>query len=309
MRFLITGGAGYIGTTLIPHLLARKYKVTVLDSLMYGGSPLIPFFKDKKFEFIKGDIRDKNVVREAVKSQDVIIHLAAIVGFPACREKPELAYSVNVEGTKMIASNLSKNQLVLFGSTGSNYGALVDEVCTEETPLNPLSIYGKTKTEAELYLQEHTTCTAYRFATAFGASPRMRLDLLINEFTYLAVKQKYLVVYEADFMRTFIHVQDIAKSFLFALDHIDKMKNQIYNVGSEKMNFSKRDVCKIIEKKTGAYIHYADVGHDADKRNYVVSYKKIHSLGFETSITIQEGVSELVKVMNVVNISNPFINV
>lgn len=309
MKILVTGGAGYIGTTLVPLLLERGYQVTVLDSLLFGGDPLLPFFKFPNFDFVKGDIRDEKIAREQCKDKDVVIHLAAIVGFPACRNNPELAQTTNMDGTRNIADALSKDQLVLFGSTGSNYGALVDEICTEETPLNPLSLYGKTKTAAEQYLRENATCIAYRFATAFGVSPRLRLDLLINDFTYQAVKQKYLVVYESHFMRTFIHVHDIARSFLFAIDNADRMKGEVYNIGSEKMNYSKRDICSMIQKETGAYIHYADVGEDADKRNYVVSYKKINSLGYDTTITVEAGIKELVRALQVIQVHNPYTNI
>jgi nucleoside-diphosphate-sugar epimerase len=308
MKVLVTGGAGYIGTTLVPMLLERGYKVTVFDSLLFGGNAILPFFRNKNFTFIKGDIRDKETLAKAVKGQDVIIHLAAIVGFPACRENPALAYETNVEGTRNLAESIGKNQYVLFGSTGSNYGALLDGDCTEETPLNPLSIYGKTKTEAEQILMETGAATAYRFATAFGVAPRLRLDLLINDLTYQGVKQKYMVIYEPNFMRTFIHVHDIARSFLFAIDNTKKMRGEIYNIGDESMNFSKRHVCDLIAGKTGAYVHYADVGEDADKRNYTVSYKKIRDLGYGTSITVDDGVDELVQALSAIKIHNPHTN-
>lgn len=309
MKILVTGGAGFIGSTLIPLLLKRKYIVTVVDNLMYGGSSLLPNFNDSHFSFVKGDVRDTLLMKNLLKDKDIIIHLAAIVGFPACRQNPDLAKAVNFTATKHIAKYLSKNQYIFFASTGSNYGALVDEICTEETPLNPLSIYGKTKTAAEQHLLEKTSCVAYRFATGFGLSPRLRLDLLINEFVYKAVKEKYLVVYESHFMRTFIHVQDIARSFLFAIDNLQKMRNQVYNVGSESMNFSKRKICDMISKETPVYIHYADVGEDADKRNYVVSYNKISNLGYKTTISIHAGIRELVKAMSVVQISHPYSNI
>lgn len=308
MKVLITGGAGYIGTTLVPMLLERKYNVTIFDTLLFGGNAILPFFRNPCFSFIKGDIRDKKALEEAVKGKDAIVHLTAIVGFPACRENPALAYSTNVEGTQNLADVANKNQYILLGSTGSNYGAIVDEICTEETPLNPLSVYGKTKTEAERILMDTGIVTAYRFATAFGVSPRLRLDLLINDLTYQALKQKYLVIYEANYMRTFIHVQDIARSFLFALDNREKMQGQIYNVGSENMNLSKKAVCEIIAKKTGAYVHYADVGEDEDKRNYTVSYQKIGKLGYNTTITVEEGVNELVRALEAIKLQNPYTN-
>jgi len=309
MKILITGGAGYIGTSLIPMLLERGDDVTIFDSLLFGGNPLIPFFRFKNFHFIKGDVRDKTALAEAVAGKDIIIHLAAIVGFPACRENPSLAYSTNVEGAQNLVDVVSPSQFVLVGSTGSNYGALEDAMCTEETPLNPLSIYGKTKTEAERIIMENGNATAYRFATAFGISPRLRLDLLVNDLTYQAVKQKYLVVYEAHFMRTFIHVHDIARSFLFAIDHMKAMKGEVYNMGNESMNASKKDICDMIAKKTGAYVHYAGVGEDADKRNYTVSYKKVRDVGYETTVTIEDGVDELIRTFAAVKVSNPFTNV
>jgi nucleoside-diphosphate-sugar epimerase len=312
MKILITGGAGYVGTTLIPELLALDHEVTVFDNLMYGGDPLIPFFRRKKFSFIKGDVRDAGAVKQAVKDNDAVIHLAAIVGFPACRENPDLAKAVNVGGTKNMVDAMSPSQLLLQASTGSNYGKLselTEPICTEESPLKPLSVYGQTKTEAENIAMDAGNTVAFRYATAFGLSPRMRLDLLINELVYMAAKQKYLVIYEANFKRTFIHVQDIARTFTFALENYDKMKGQVYNAGSEKMNMSKKEIAELIAKKTGAYLHFADVGEDQDKRNYVVSYKKINSLGYDITISVEEGIDELVKVSQVVQISNPYMNI
>ena len=312
MNILITGGAGYVGTTLVPLLLSKGHEVTVFDNLMYGGDVLIPFFRNKNFSLIKADIRDAEAVKKAVAGKDAVVHLAAIVGFPACRENPDLARAVNVDGTKNVISALDGKQILLYASTGSNYGKLselTEPICTEESPLRPLSIYGKTKTEAENLVMQYPKSSAFRFATAFGASPRLRLDLLINEFVYMAVKQKYLVIYEANFMRTFVHVYDMARAFLFALDNFDKTVGQVYNLGSEKMNISKKQIAELMAKKTGAYVHYADVGEDQDKRDYVVSYKKINSLGFDITIGIEEGVDELIKVSEVVQISNPYMNI
>lgn len=194
MRILVTGGAGYIGSVLLPLLLENRYAVRVLDNLMYNRAAMIPHFRNPRFEFLKGDIRDSRAAQDGARDCDVIIDLAAIVGFPACRRYPELAQSVNVDGTKSVAEAAGRDRLVLFGSTGSNYGALLDAVCTKETPLNPLSLYGKTKTAAERYLLDKCNTIAYRFATAFGASPRMRLDLLVNDFVYTALKLRYLVI-------------------------------------------------------------------------------------------------------------------
>lgn len=309
MRILVTGGAGYIGCVLVPLLLENGYQVRVLDNLMYNGTGLLPHFRNPRFDFVKGDIRDPQTVRDAMQGCDVVIHLAAIVGFPACRKYPDLAQTVNVDGTKVVAEAVGRERLILFGSTGSNYGALEDEVCTEETPLNPLSLYAKTKAAAEQYLLENCNTIAYRFATGFGISPRMRLDLLVNDFVYSAVRIRHLVVYEAHFMRSFIHVHDIARSFLFAIDNVDRMHGQVYNVGSETMNYSKAQICEMIRDKVDFYLHYADIGEDADKRNYVVSYKKISSLGYRTTITLEEGIEELIQGLAVLDVRNPYSNV
>jgi nucleoside-diphosphate-sugar epimerase len=308
-KILITGGAGYIGSVLTPLLLENGYQVRVLDSLMYNGGSLLGHFRKPAFDFVKGDIRDPQAVKNAMEGCDIVIHLAAIVGFPACRKNPELSQTVNVDGTKVVGDAAGKGRLVLYGSTGSNYGALTDKICTEETPLNPLSIYGKTKTAAELYLMENNKAIAYRFATAFGVSPRMRLDLLVNEFVHTALKQRYLVVYESQFMRTFIHVHDIARSFLFAIQNADRMFGQVYNVGSEKMNYSKAAVCQMIKDKIDYYLHYAAVGEDADKRNYVVSYEKLNKLGYHTTITLEEGISELIRACETLDFKTPYANV
>jgi len=308
MNVLVIGGAGYVGTSLIPQLLARGYRVRLFDSLMFGGDPILPFFRDKNFTFVRGDVRNPEEVKAAVQGQDVVIHLAAIVGYPACRKDPKLAEEVNVGGTRNVAAAVSRQQLVLFGSTGSNYGS-VEEVCTEETPLHPLSLYGQTKTLAERHLLENCATIAYRFATAFGVSPRLRLDLLINDFVYKALTQGYLVVYERHFMRTFIHVHDMGRAFLFALDHQHQMAGKVFNVGYEQMNYSKEDNCKIITRHIGCYVHYADVGEDADKRNYVVSYKRINDLGFNTTLTVEEGVDELKRALQAINFKTPYTNV
>lgn len=308
MKILVTGGAGYVGTSLVPQLLQAGHHVRVFDNLSFGGDQLLPFFRSPNFEFVKGDIRDSREVASAVKGQDVIVHLAAIVGYPACRSDPKRAEDVNVGGTRNIVSAVSPGQTVVFGSTGSNYGA-VEDICTEETPLTPLSLYGQTKTLAESILLNECSTVAFRFATAFGLSPRLRLDLLVNDFTYRALSQQYLVVYEAHFMRTFIHVHDMGRAFVFALDNTARMLGQVYNVGSDKMNYSKRQVCEMIQQQVQCYVHYAEVGEDADKRDYVVSYDKLSQLGYDTSISLGEGIGELVNGFSVLSFKNPYSNV
>ncbi len=308
MKVLVTGGAGYVGTTLVPQLLAEGYKVTIFDNLMFGGDYIMPFFRNPKFSFVKGDVRDLNTLKKEIKKADIIIHLAAIVGYPACRKDPELAKAVNINGTKNLIKATSKDQLILFGSTGSNYGA-VEDICTEETPLNPLSLYGQTKTLAEKMLLEERTTIAWRFATAFGVSARLRLDLLINDFTYKAITQGYIVIYEKHFMRTFIHVHDMGRAFLFGIENQDQMKNNVFNIGSEKMNYSKEQICEMIKERTGVYIHYADIEEDVDKRNYIVSYNKIKRLGYTTTISVEDGIDELIRALQAIEYKTPYTNI
>jgi nucleoside-diphosphate-sugar epimerase len=312
-RILVTGGAGYIGCVLVPSLLEGGYEVVVFDNLMYGGTGLLACVRYPRFEFYKGDVRDRQALRDAAKDCDVIVHLAAIVGFPACAKNPQLAEAVNCDGARAVAEVAGRERLVLLGSTGSNYGEVTDAICTEDTPLNPVSLYGQTKVFAEQYLRERCNTVAFRFATAFGLSPRPRSDLMVNDFVYRAMKDGYLVVYEAHFMRTFIHVVDIARSFLFAIDKSDVMKGNVYNVGSENMNYSKAQLCEMIKRALfdrglKCYVHHAEVGQDADRRNYVVSYQKISQLGFSTTIDLASGVAELIRGLQLIEIPTPYSN-
>tara|TARA_B100001059_G_scaffold176273_1_gene176699 strand:- start:170 stop:1111 length:942 start_codon:yes stop_codon:yes gene_type:complete len=307
---LITGGAGYIGTSLVPLLLENDYAVTVYDSLMFkSGDKLLQYLINPNFNFIKGDIRDKDSLSNAVKNKDVVIHLAAYVGYGICREKGEdESHEVNCSATKLLVDLLSDDQYLLYGSTGSNYGEVIG-ICDEETPLNPLSIYGRTKTDGEHCVMSRENSTAFRFATAFGISPRLRLDLLVNDLTHKAISQNYAVIYESHFLRTFIHVKDIARSFLFAIENMDKMKNNVYNVGSDKMNYSKKEVCELIKKNyDNVHFHYADIGEDVDKRNYKVSYAKINKLGFQTTISLEEGIKELIRAYDLLYTFSPYHN-
>jgi len=310
-RILVTGGAGFIGSVLVPMLLQRGYRVRVLDNLRYGGDVLLPNFVYKDFEFMRGDVVDEEAVRAALQDIDVIIHLAAIVGYPACRKNPQLAEAVNVTGTQNIDRHRHRDQLILFASTYSNYGDVMvkEEHCTEETPLNPMTTYGKTKTEAERYLLEAGNVICYRFATGFGLSPRLRLDLLVNDFVFSALKQRTLIVYEKNFKRTFIHVRDMARAFLFALDHRQAMVDQVYNAGSDHMNYSKEEVALLIRQKLEFFLHFAEVGEDLDKRNYFVSYEKLHALGFDTTVSLEEGIDELIRGLEVIEIHNRYTNV
>lgn len=312
-KVFMTGGAGYVGTTLIPALLESGCYVTVYDSLIFNnGDKMLPYITNENFNFIKGDVRDKKLLSESIALQDydTVIHLAALVGWPICRQYGDVeSYSINVDGTKTVIECMNNDQYLLFGSTGSNYGA-VEDLCTEDTPLNPLTAYGVTKTEAEKLVMDRPNSTAFRFATAFGVSPRLRLDLLVNDMSYRAFTEGYAVVYESHFMRTFIHVKDMARAFCFAINNQNKMIGEVYNVGSNTMNHSKKEVCELIQENLPkTYFNYADVNEDPDKRNYVVSYEKLNKLGFDTKVSLKDGISELVKSFPLVKISSDYHNV
>jgi len=309
MKILVTGGAGYVGSTLVPMLLSAGHEVLVLDNLMYGGGGILPLFGLDGFDFIRGDVTDAATLKRALRGRDAVIHLAAIVGYPACKREPDLAVKVNLEATRLLNALREPDQRVLFASTGSNYGAVVGELCTEETPLRPLSLYGETKTKAEQELLKGGNVVVFRFATAFGVSPRMRLDLLINDFVYAAVRNRNLLVYEATFKRTFIHVRDMARAFLFALEHYDRMRDHAWNVGSESNNYSKRDVAHLIRRYVDYYLHFAEVGTDEDQRNYVVSYEKIEAAGFRCKVSVEAGIRELIAAATALDVSNPYANV
>jgi len=308
VKVLVTGGAGYVGSTVVPMLLEQGYYVRVFDNLSMGGQGLLPNFTKKNFEFVKGDIRNLKEVKTTVEGMDFIIHLAGIVGYPACRKDPKGSRDINVTGTQNVVKAANKKIPILYASTGSNYGKLIDKYCTETTPLNPLSDYGKQKTKAEEVVKKNNHYVIYRFATAFGLSPRLRLDLLINDFSFRAVKDKTLIVYEKEFMRTFIHVKDMGRAFIHALENFEKMDGEIYNVGDDSINFSKEDVCTMLLKKVKYYLHFADSGKDLDQRDYMVDYNKIRKTGFTCIVGLEEGMDELIKAAEVIEIKHPYSN-
>lgn len=308
MRILVTGGAGFIGSVLTPLLLAAGHEVTVVDVLRSGGQGLLACFHDRRFRFVRGDVRDPETMARLIAAVDTVVHLAAIVGFPACRKYPELARDTNITGTRTVVEALRSDQVLIYASSGSNYG-IVEALCTEDSPLNPTSLYAITKMEGEQIALQHPRATALRFATAFGVSPRMRLDLLINNFIHQAIVNKQLIVYERHFRRTFIAVHDIAHAILFALDHIDRMAGEAYNVGHESMNFTKEQIALKIREYVPFYLHFADIGTDEDSRDYDVSYEKIRQLGYRTEVTIEAGIEELVRVMGVLDIVDPYGNI
>ena len=295
MKLLITGGAGYIGTALTHLLLERGDAVCCYDTLNSGIDPLIPFFRNPRFEVVQGDIRDNQTLEQSLKDVDAICHLAAIVGYPACKQNPKLALEVNVEGTQLLNLARSQDQMLVFANTGSSYGVIEDAICTEDTTLNPQTVYGQTKLEGEKILLDSGNAVSYRLATAFGLSPSLRLDLLINDFCYQAVQNRNLIVYEAHVKRSFIDVYDIARAIIHAFDNYDTMRGQVYNCGSDGMSASKLDVIELIKKQIDFYFHIAEIGKDEDRRDYPVSYDKIRSTGFQTTVTLEARNQAIVK--------------
>lgn len=296
-NILVTGGAGYIGSILIPDLLNSGYKVTVLDNFMYGQSGLNHCAIFDNFEVYRGDVRDESLVKSLLKKNDIVFPLAALVGAPLCKADPYGADSINKQSVLLMLQNLSKEQVVIMPTTNSAYGSgNKDNFCTEESELKPISKYASDKVIVEQELMEHENTISLRLATVFGMSPRMRLDLLVNDFTFRAVYDGFIVLFESQFKRNYIHVRDISRVFHHCVVHFKSMKENIYNVGLSSANISKLDLCrKIKEEVPNLEILDAKVGSDPDQRNYIVSNKKIESTGFKTSVTLEQGVRELVK--------------
>jgi len=309
-KILVTGGAGYIGSILVPVLLKKGFKVTVLDNLMHSQGSLLECCADPKFDFIKGDICDENLMAKLISQFDVIIPLAAIVGAPACKINPTVTRLVNYDAHINIIKKISTSQMVLFPTTNSGYGiGEKDAYCTEESPLRPISKYGRTKVEVEKALLNKGNAITYRLATVFGMSPRMRMDLLVNDFTYRAYKDRFIILFEEHFRRNYIHIRDVAKAFIFGIENYDRMKGQPFNVGLSSANLTKRQLCeKIKEYVPEFYIHSAAVGEDPDKRDYLVSNEKIESLGWEPDHTLDMGIQELLKGYKILK-PNKFANV
>ena len=304
-NILITGGAGYIGSILTEKLLIKGYNVTILDNFKWGIIPILHLINNPKLEIINGDIRD-NKHHKILTKFDSIINLAGIVGYPACDADKWEAYDVNVKSVKEWTSKISKNQIFIQASTGSSYGK-VEGICTEETPINPLTIYGSNKAEAEKYL---TDCNgiSLRFATLYGISPRLRLDLLVNQIVLSALKDGYYVLYQANFSRTFLSVQDTALSIVFAIDNFTKMRGECYNIGSNDQNFTKLEVANLIKNYVNYNLINNEFSKDKDQRDYEVSYKKIADLGFERKFSLEDGINELIKVCKILQEKSIFRN-
>ena len=297
MEILITGGAGFLGSILCEHLLDEGHEVTVIDNLMYDQKNMFHLCSDPKFHFVYGDARDKTLMTSLMKTPDVIIPLAALVGAPACEKDPELAKSLNLEAVRLINHLRSPHQLIISPNTNSGYGTQsVASICTEETPLEPISVYGRTKVQAETELLESDNVITLRLATVFGMSPRMRLDLLVNDFVHEAITNKYLVIFEKDFKRNYIHIRDVADCFVHCIENAQSMIGKPYNVGLDDANLSKEELAlKIKEYVPELYIHFSEIGVDPDKRNYIVSNQRLREAGFEAKRSLDEGIQELLK--------------
>lgn len=310
MNVLVTGGAGYIGSILTPLLLERGYQVTVLDNLCYNQVTLLDCFGNPNFTFVKGDTTNFELLKGLLDKANIIIPLAALVGAPLCARSPSLAKAVNFDAVEFILNNTTDKQKILFPNTNSGYGiGEASKFCDETSPLNPISLYGRLKVDIEKKLLASKRAVCFRLATVFGVSPRMRTDLLVNDFTYRAVHDRTLVLFEEHFKRNYIHIRDVAGAFLFGIDHYEKMRGQAYNVGLSSANLSKRELSeKIKEYLPELYIHSAPIGEDPDKRDYIVSNDKLESLGWKPQKTLDDGLKELISAYQMIK-ADAFANI
>jgi len=296
-NILVTGGAGYLGSTMVPDLLAAGHKVTVLDNFMFKQTSLNHCAYHPNFSVVKGDIRVESTMSSLMKESDVIIPLAALVGAPLCGLDPVGATTTNHDAIELMLKLLSKDQIVLMPTTNSAYGTGdKDNYCNEESPLRPISQYAIEKVEIEKELMQHPNAISFRLATVFGMSPRMRIDLLVNDFTYRAVNDRFVVLFESHFKRNYIHVRDVSRVFQHALNNHDSMKGEIYNVGLSDANVSKKELCETIQKQLPEFIFIDEqVGKDPDQRNYIVSNEKIEATGYKQEFSLDRGIEELIK--------------
>ena len=300
-KVLITGGAGFIGTLLSKKLLQEGYDVTVLDSFLYGEDSLLDSCIYENFHAIRGDVRNADLLRSSMRKKDYIIHLAALVGAPLCDLDPIGATTTNLESTKNIISFRTKDQKILYPNTDSAYGkGNKNSLCTEETPLRPISLYGKTKAKAEQLVLESGNSISLRLATVFGVSPRMRIDLLVNEFVYRAVNDKSIILYEGNFKRNFVHVRDVVDAFAYSIKNFENMKDEKFNVGLPEANISKIELCERIKKFIPDFVYFlSEVNSDIDQRDYTVSTEKIEKAGFKSKISLDQGIKELIKAFSI----------
>jgi len=309
-NILVTGGAGYLGSVMVPELLKQGHKVTVLDTFMFGQNSLADVCHLDNFDVVKGDARDKSLIKSLTKDKDIVIPLAALVGAPLCNRDMIGTTTTNRDAVQTLSDVLSKEQRVLMPITNSGYGVGQDGIyCTEETPLNPISTYGQTKVDAEKIIMERENSMSFRLATVFGMSSRMRLDLLVNDFTYRAVNDGFIVIFEGHFKRNYIHIRDVANAFIHGIDNFDTMKGEAYNVGLSDANLSKIELCEVIKKQVPNFtIMEAEIGKDPDQRNYIVSNEKIEATGFKPQYSLDMGIKELLKGYTIIN-NSKFANV
>jgi len=294
---LVTGGAGYIGSVLVPALLSAGYRVTVLDNFMYRQNSLAPVCADPNFDVVDGDARSAEALRPLVAKADYVFPLAALVGAPLCNKDPIAATTTNRDAVRTLCGMLSADQRIVMPITNSGYGiGAKDKYCTEDSPLRPISLYGRDKVAAENIILERDNSVSLRLATVFGMSPRMRIDLLVNDFVYRAVTDKFVVLFEAHFKRNYIHIRDVARAFLHAMDRFDEMKGRPFNVGLSDANLSKAELCELIKGQIPAFQYFeAKIGEDPDKRNYIVSNARIEATGYRAQYTVEDGIRELIK--------------
>ncbi len=297
MNILVTGGAGYIGSILVPMLLNKGHQVTVVDNFMYDQNSLSDACRFDNFQVVRGDTRDRSLMKQLITRSDIIIPLAALVGAPLCKKDPLAAESINQHAVEMICELASKEQQILMPVSNSGYGIGEDgKYCTEESPLRPLSLYGITKVKAEEAVLQRGNSITFRLATVFGMSPRMRIDLLVNDFVYRAMNDSAVVIFEGHFKRNYIHVQDVARVFLHGIENFEAMKNKPYNVGLDNANLSKIELAQAIQKQVPSFVYLeAPIGEDPDKRNYIVSNARLGATGFVPEWGLDRGITELIK--------------
>jgi nucleoside-diphosphate-sugar epimerase len=299
MKILVTGGAGYLGSIMVPKLLNEGHEVTVVDSFLYGQTSLLDCCYSDKLKIIRGDVRDKNLISKNIEDKDILILLACIVGAPACDKRPIEAKTINYDAIKMILHLRKKKQKVLYPCTNSGYGIGQKNIyCDEKTPLKPISLYSRLKVNAEKEVLKTGNSISLRLATVFGISPRMRFDLLVNDFVYRALMDRSITLFEAHFKRNYVYIGDVARAFIHCINNFDKLCDQPYNVGLSEANLSKWDLCEEIKKQIPKFwfTEYTeeDWAKDPDKRNYIISNKKIEATGYKAKTTLQEGISELI---------------